>query len=219
MTSLAAVVAAALLAPAPLGDGASQVWVLRPADPPRAVVVFVHGYGDTAEPGHPWLDHLLARRVAVVWPRYQETLLESRNETVVRFREGLQLAFRDAELRRLPVVAAGYSWGAKLAFHYGVNARRWALPVPRAILSMFPGSLARGLPPRGRLPRAIDVLLLAGGRDDPAAASAYWRWLASHPRDRKRYRVLPGLTHDAPMRTDAAARRTFWARLDALLPR
>jgi dienelactone hydrolase len=216
----AALAAAFVLAvPAPLGDGGRQVWVLRPAVEPRAVVVFAHGFGDTGEPGHPWVDHLLARGNVVVWPRYQSSVDEPRNATVVNLREGLRLAFADPELRGLPVVAAGYSWGAKLVFHYGVNARRWGLPEPRAILSMFPGSLERGLPPRGPLPKTIQVLLLAGGGDDPAAATAYWRWLSAHPAGRKAYRVLPGLTHDAPMHTDAAAQRTFWSALDALVAR
>jgi pimeloyl-ACP methyl ester carboxylesterase len=217
---LAAFAAALLIAaPPPLGEGASQVWVLRPATPPKAVVVFTHGFGDTSAPSHPWVDHLVARGNAVVWPRYQATLGESRNQTVVDFREGLRLALDDPELRRLPVVAAGYSWGSKLVLHYGVNARRWGLPQPRAIMSMFPGALARGLPPRGRLPRSTRVLLLAGADDDPAAANAYWRWLRPHAPEAKSYRILPGLTHDAPMRTDAAARQTFWAPLDALIGR
>jgi pimeloyl-ACP methyl ester carboxylesterase len=217
---VAALAAAVVLAaPAPLGEGARQVWVLRPSVAPKAVVVFAHGFGDTSEPNHPWLDHLLARGNVVVWPRYQATLAESRNETVVNLREGLRLAFADPELRRLPVVAVGYSWGAKLVFHYGVNADRWGLPRPRAIVSMFPGSLQRGLPPRGPLPKTTRVLLLAGGRDDPVAAGAYWKWLRPHPAARKSYRILPGLTHDAPMRTDAAAQRTFWAPLDALVDR
>jgi dienelactone hydrolase len=216
----AALAAALVLAiAAPLGEGGKQVWVLKPSVAPRAVVVFAHGFGDTTEPNHPWLDHLLARGAVVVWPRYQSSVDEPRNATVVNFREGLRLAFADPELRGLPVVAAGYSWGAKLVFHYGVNARRWALPEPRAVLSMFPGTLERGLPPRGPLPKTIQVLLLAGAQDDPVAANAYWRWLRAHPAARKSYRILPGLTHDAPMRTDAAAQRTFWAPLDALVAR
>lgn len=217
---VAALAAALVLAaPAPLGEGGKQVWVLKPSVQPRAVVVFAHGFGDTGEPSHPWLDHLLARGDVVVWPRYQASIDEPRNATVVNLREGLRLAFADPGLRGLPVVAAGYSWGAKLVFHYGVNARRWGVPPPLAVLSMFPGSLERGLPPRGPLPKTIQVLLLAGGRDDPVAASAYWRWLRAHPATRKSYRVLPGLTHDAPMHTDAAAQRTFWAPLDALVDR
>jgi alpha-beta hydrolase superfamily lysophospholipase len=215
----AALAALLLAAPAPLGEAGGQVWVLKPSVQPQAVVVFIHGFGDNGEPAHPWVDHLLARGSVVVWPRYQASVDEPRNATVVNLRDGLRLAFADPALRGLPVVAAGYSWGAKLVFHYGVNARRWSVPPPRAVLSMFPGALARGLPPRGPLPQTIRVVLLAGGSDDPVAAGAYWRWLRAHPAARKSYRVLPGLTHDAPMRTDGAAQRTFWAPLDALLDR
>jgi predicted esterase len=215
----AALAALVLAVPPPLGEAGGQVWVLKPSVQPNAVVVFVHGFGDNGTPSHPWLEHLLARGNAVVWPRYQVSVDEPRNATVVNLRDGLRLAFADPELAGLPIVAAGYSWGAKLVFHYGVNARRWGVPPPRAVLSMFPGALARGLPPRGPLPETTRVVLLAGSRDDPVAARAYWRWLRSHPVARKSYRVLPGLNHDAPMQTDAAARRLFWAPLDALVDR
>jgi hypothetical protein len=64
------------------------------------------------------------------------------------------------------------------------------------------------------------VQLRAGGADDVAAVNAYSRWLRSQPPGATRsYRILPGLTHDAPMRADAATQRTFWSELDALVGR
>jgi hypothetical protein len=68
----AALVAAPAATPtdeAPLGQGAGQVWVLRPQGPVRSVVVFVHGWGATSPEGTAWLDHLRARGNAVVYPR------------------------------------------------------------------------------------------------------------------------------------------------------
>jgi hypothetical protein len=57
----------------PLGTGASQVWILRPAGPIRSVVVFLHGWGTFSPEGTPWIDHLRARGNAVVFPAISAT--------------------------------------------------------------------------------------------------------------------------------------------------
>ena len=59
----------------PFGSGPSQVWVLRPKHgKPRSVVVYIHGWSASSpfEWHIAWMDHLLARGSAVIFPRYQE---------------------------------------------------------------------------------------------------------------------------------------------------
>jgi len=55
------------------GRGASQVWILRPAGPPKSVVVYAHGW--TATSPRDWhlaqMDHLCAEGSIVIFPQYQ----------------------------------------------------------------------------------------------------------------------------------------------------
>ena len=196
---------------------ADQAWVLKPHGPVRAAVVYVHGWGDTSPAHHAWFDHLRARGVAVVFPRYQVDTSDPAPGTIGHLRNGLRHAFADPALRGKPVVAVGYSWGAKLVFDYGVNAKRWGVPAPRAIESIFPPSRTYGGPPHGRLPPAVRVLLFAGELDNVPDARAFWRWLRNVPQ--KTFRVIANATHDWGGREDAVGRRLFWAPLDGLVAR
>jgi predicted esterase len=216
----------------PFGSGAAQVWLLLPAGPPHAIVVFGHGWKSQppASPSAwvaqfgPWLDHLVAAKDAVIFPRYQ---LGGDNRGLARvssWRDGLTRAFARLPAQSTPIVAAGYSYGASLALTYAANARRWGFPAVAAVDSIFPAGPIPGSP-LPALPRSTRVLIQVGDRDSEAGASgasAFWRWLASHPATRKRYVVVHsanGLiaTHAAPKLTTPAARRAFWAPLDALV--
>jgi hypothetical protein len=217
----------------PFGRGAAQVWIVLPEGPPRSVVVFGHGW-KLAPPVpplawvdqfRPWLDHLASRGNAVVFPRYQVGANDSLGSArVLAYRRGLSTAFARLGRPHVPVVAAGYSYGASLAFYYAANAPRWRLPRPAAVDSVFPAGLIPGtpLPP---LAPVVRVLIQVGDQDTEAGAagaSSFWAWLRGHPPDRKRYEVVasvPGLiaTHAAPKQTGAAARRAFWQPLDALI--
>jgi acetyl esterase/lipase len=128
----------------------------------------VHGWGDTSPAHHAWFDHLRARGVAVVFPRYQVDTSDPAPGTIGHLRNGLRHAFADPALRGKPVVAVGYSWGAKLVFDYGVNAKRWGVPAPRAIESIFPPSRTYGGPPHGRLTHDW------GGREDAVGRRLFW---------------------------------------------
>ena len=63
----------------------------------------------------------------------------------------------------LLIVVAGYSYGASLAFYYAADARRWRLPVPRAVDGIFPAGLIPGAPLKAR-DRALETRLLRGTR-------------------------------------------------------
>jgi hypothetical protein len=211
----------------PLGQGAAQSWLLLPRGEPRSVVVYTHGW--TATSPDDWhrarMEHLCAAGSAVLFPRYQYgDYRDTFTGSVEPFRAGLIAGF--ARLRRpgLPVVAAGYSFGATLAFYYAANALRWRLPVPAAVYGIFP------TPPitevaLGPLPRSARYLVLAGDRDEvvgTAGARVLWRRLARHPAARREYRLVrsrAGLLafHKAPMETTPLALRTFWQPLDALV--
>jgi acetyl esterase/lipase len=216
----------------PYGGGASQVWVLRPHGTIRSVVVFAHGWKQ-APPSpadawvaqfRPWLDHLLAGGSAIVFPRYQ--LGGDATEPLVQvraFEAGLREGFARLGNPRVPVIAAGYSFGAGLVYAYAADARAWGLPAPVAAQLIFPAGpigAASGPPPA-----TMRFLIQVGDRDTQAGtgvANAVWRLLAAHPAALKRYETVrssPALIaiHSAPKRADAAAQRTFWAPLDRLL--
>ena len=218
----------------PLGAGAAAVWLLWPDRPARSVVVFAHGWKfEPPSPAHPWvgqfrpwLDHLLANGSAVIFPRYQLGGDEPGPERATSFRRGLELAFARLANKKLPVVAAGYSYGGSLVFHYAANARAWRLPQPTAVLSIFPVGPIPGasLPP---LARNVDVLIEVGDRDTVAGrtgADAYWKWLSNVPASHKRLLIVrstPGFAavHAAPKGVGAGARRAFWTPLDELVAR
>jgi pimeloyl-ACP methyl ester carboxylesterase len=217
----------------PFGRAAAQVWILPAEGRLRSVVVFGHGW-KAAPPVsrfawvaqfRPWLDHLASRGNAVVFPRYQLGASDSVGPArVLAYRRGLATAFARLRRPRVPVIVAGYSFGASLAFYYAANARSWGLPQPRAVDSVFPAGLVPGTSLSPLAPR-LRVLIQVGDRDTQAGdagASPFRTLLASHPRDRKRYETVrsrAGLVaiHSAPKRSDAAARRAFWRPLDTLI--
>jgi hypothetical protein len=217
----------------PFGRGTSQVWVLAPTSPIRAVVVFGHGW-KVAPPSagypwvgqfEPWLEHLLSGGSAVIFPRYQLGLGDPQDlERVRAFLIGARSGFARLGRPRVPVVAVGYSFGASLALTYAATYRAWNLPAPRAVMAIFPSGFVAGLP-LPPLDPSIRVLIQVGDADVVAGASGaeeYWGWLADHPASRKQFEIVrsgPGFTatHAAPKLATLAARRAFWAPLDRLI--
>jgi pimeloyl-ACP methyl ester carboxylesterase len=217
----------------PFGRGAAQVWIVLPEGRPRSVVVFGHGWKLAPpvpplawiEQFRPWLDHLASRGNAIVFPRYQFGANDSLGTPrVLAYRRGLVRAFVRLGRPHVPVIAVGYSYGASLALYYAANARRWRLPVPVAVDSVFPAGLIPGTP-LPLLAPTVRVLIQVGDQDTEAGAvgaSSFWAWLRGHPAARKHYEVVasvPGLaaTHKAPKQTGPAARHAFWQPLDALI--
>ena len=196
-------------------------------------MVYIHGWGANL-PFYwhlQWLDHLLARGNAVIFPNYQEGSIDDPLiSTPWNLQDGLTLGFRALGRRDLPVVAAGFSVGATLAFFYAAKARAWGVPRPRAIYSVFPVDPEaidplQSLPPLKGSPQ---VLILVGDRDTTVGregADALWRWLRPLPKALKRYRVIRSTgqllaDHEAPTNiSDPAVRRTFWSPLDTLVAR
>jgi hypothetical protein len=217
----------------PFGKGADAVWLIRPSTPIRSVVVFAHGWkshpaattDEWVQQFRPWLDHLVAAGSAVVFPRYQMGLADSAGTVrLSSFRDALEIGFARLGRPRVPVVAAGYSFGGSLVFHYAANASAWGLPTPAAVDSVFPAGPVPGaqLPP---LPPSVRVLIQVGQNDTEAGsggAETFRAWLSHRPGSRFHLEVVHSTatfvaSHAAPKSSSRAARRAFWAPLDRLI--
>jgi hypothetical protein len=218
----------------PFGSGAAAVWLLEPPSPVRSVVVFLHGWKLAApSPSYPWvgqfrpwLDHLVAGGSAVLFPAYQTGGDLQGPARVASLRRGLKEGFSRLSRRGLPIVVAGYSYGASLGFYYAANADGWSLPVPAAVDAVFPA----GLIPRATLPdlpKRVAVLIEVGDRDTVAGrggADAFWSWLAGRPGASQRLVVVRSTrgfaaVHAAPKLSTPPARQAFWRPLDNLVAR
>jgi pimeloyl-ACP methyl ester carboxylesterase len=205
--------------------GASGAWLLESGQP-TAIVVFLHGWRDVGTQSYlPWLDYLALNGTAVIFPRYQSTAGGDPAATLPAMRAGITAGLKALRNPDLPVTVVGYDYGARLAFYYAANARRWGLPVPYAVDSVFPTKSPAGMPALPAIPASSRVLLQVGADDTVAGragAADLWRGLAGHSAARKRYRVVastPALhaDHRAPLVYSAASQATFWPSLDALL--
>jgi hypothetical protein len=214
----------------PYGRGAGRVWVFEPTGVEvESVVVYVHGWGANLpfEWHQAWLEHLLARGNAVLFPEYQDGVDDAFVVAPYDLRSGLRLGFRALQERDVPVVAAGFSIGASLAFVYAKRAELWSIPAPRAVYSVFPVDPVL-IDPNLDVSGLHDtrIVLLVGDRDDVVGRSggdAFWSMLRSVPVGEKEYRVIRTTDdlladHEAPTYVaDPVVRRTFWDPLDRLV--
>ena len=182
-----------------------------------------------------WLDYLAgAMSCAVIFPRYQLSatapsslagLRAAVSAGVVHVRNARYGFERIRARTTLRTVVVGVGLGGSLAFYYAANAKRWGLPVPVALDSIFPTpGHVPGLP-LARIPRATKVLVQVSGDGrarEQAAAADLRRYLTPHPASHKRTQTVrssPGLkaSETSTLRTTAAAEETFWTPLDALI--
>ena len=218
----------------PFGSGAGAVWIVSPRGPPRSIVVFLHGWKVAPPSWHyrwlgqflPWIDHLVARGSAVLFPAYQTGLDAEGPVRVVSLRHGIVEGFRHLPRPIPPVIVAGYSYGASLGFYYAADARAWRLPEPVAVDAVFPAGPIPGvqLP---ELARRIEVLIEVGDEDSVAGrggADAFWAWLSARREAQQRLVVVHSsrtfaAVHAAPKLTTPSARKAFWFPLDRLVAR
>jgi hypothetical protein len=214
----------------PIGKGSSGVWIFQPAGKPKDVVVFFHGQGGPTEATpvnhQPWIDHLVQRGSVVIYPRYEVSYEPDPIPFVVN---GVKAAMQRVDTKGLPVLAIGYSRGGGLVVEYGAFAKQNGLPVPNAIMAVFPagqGDERRIIPLTG-----IDhktAILLQTGEDDSVVAGGGARFLlgrlagAGFPANRVQtdfVRSQKGLVanHFAPLQTTPAAKAEFWGVADRML--
>ncbi len=214
-----------------VGRGPQTAFVIRPdVDGPLPVVLFLHGWGATLPSNYrPWLDHLARRGNAVIYPRYQDSVLTPPEQVLGNLIAGVRLALARVDERPGTLVVAGHSAGGALAADYAAIAREARLPVPRAIFAAYPGRRLRGVAPSipevapALIPASVRIEALAGARDTvvgTAPARRIARAARAVPRAARRYTLIrdPAVSdHLGPQRADPATRRVFWRRLDALI--
>jgi poly(3-hydroxybutyrate) depolymerase len=214
----------------PIGEGASGIWIYRPAGEPKDLVVFLHGQGGASEAkpdNHlPWINHLVSRGSVVVYPRYE---LDYEADPMPYIVDALETAEKEVDLDNLPVVAIGYSRGGGLAVEYGAVAAENDVPVPDAIIGVLPAGFgnAKERTNLSTLPQTVELLFMVGDQDTVVGGEG-----AAFLSARLRNAGFPGenvhldlvesrgdfvADHFAAMQTTPAARAAFWQPTDAVL--
>jgi len=210
-------------------EAADGYWVFRPAGRPKRLVIFFHGQGGAVEATpqnhRPWIDHLVARGAAVIYPRYEQVYSQSVLDPAVA---GIRTAERRLGLSGVPVIALGYSRGAALAVEYAAVARRHGVPVPDAIETVNPvpyGETSRIVDLHAIRPNTIVALLVSD--KDPHAVDGSTLLLhrlrdAGFPGKQVKIDVAHShgafiADHLAPLSAAPAARAAYWTPTDALL--
>ena len=219
----------------PYGQGADQVWVVRPTGPPKSVVVFLHGLGgateDTPANHVPWLLHLARRGSAVIYPRYEvAATIDAQPVAAEHALKGVALGLKTLGLPRVPAVIIGYSRGGPLAVDLASVAPAIGLE-PRGVLAVFP---SRRFPSEPKLDlRALDptekIWIMIGDRDTvvgPYGADDLLHRLAASGFPQKSVRLIEvtshgtvSATHLAVLSDSVDARTAFWDTADSLVTR
>jgi hypothetical protein len=244
-TTLTPVVLAALVLAAGCGGGggsfptketiqsantevANGVWMFLPAGKPKRLVIFFHGQGGpieaTPQNHRPWIDHLVDKGAAVIYPRYEIDYSQAVIDPAV---QGVQTANDRLAITGVPVIALGYSRGAALAVEYAAVAARHGVPVPDAVETVNPvpyGETARIVNLKPIRPQTIVALLVSD--KDPHAVDGSTMLLhrlrdAGFPGKQIELNVAhshPGFVADhlAPLSASPAARAAYWAPTDQL---
>jgi poly(3-hydroxybutyrate) depolymerase len=214
----------------PLGKGSSGVWLYRPAGEAKDVVIFLHGQGgpDEAKPDNhlPWINHLVSRGSIVVYPRYE---MDYEADAMPFIVDGLKTADKKVDLDKLPVLVIGYSRGGGLAVEYGALAGKNDVPVPQAIMAVFPAGFgnAKQQVDLSPLPDTTELMFMVGDQDEVVGSGG-----AAYTGERLARAGFPGenvhldlvqshgkfvASHFAPMETTPAARKAFWEPADRIL--
>lgn len=214
----------------PLGKGASGVWLYQPAGKPKNLVIYLHGQGGPAEAkptNHlPWIDHLVSRGNIVVYPRYEIAYEKDPLKFVV---QGVRTATSKVDVMGLPVLVIGYSHGGGLAVEYGAIAEQNHVPVPDAIMSVFPSGFGNSsyLLPLSGLDHSTRLVFLVGDKDtvvggDGVSFMAQRLQAANFPDENIQLDLVSShgsfaADHVAPLQTTRAAQNAFWQPADEIL--
>ncbi len=217
----------------PYGEGADQVWLVRPTGPTKSVVVFLHGLGgeteDTPANHVPWLLHLARQGSAVIYPRYEAApTIENQPKADEHALRGVALGLKTLGLPKVPAVVIGYSRGGPLAVDLAAVAPAIGLD-PRGVLAVFP---SRRFPNEPKLDlRSLDptdrVWIMIGDRDTVVGAygaDELLERLAAVGFPKRSVRLMEvvsrgnfSATHLAVLSASADARAAFWDTADSLV--
>ena len=190
----------------------------------RATVVLYHGWTDIEPDDYlPWIEHLNSEGVAVIFPRYQRSVISSPAEMLA----DVETATRDGLDKAPPagpVIAVGYSLGGGYSVVYGANAAAWNVPAPAAIYAIFPAMPPVVPEPFGTVPQETPVTMLVGDRDEVVGDSGASALAAAIEPHATTIRTLSSTSlfafdHLSAKRTDRAAQRAFWLPLDRIIDR
>jgi len=216
----------------PLGKAGYQTWIFRPHEYPKAVVIFLHGDVDRTEttPAYhrEWIDHLVARRDAVIYPRYET---DAGKPAVLRdLLIGVGIGLRRLGVQNLPLVVVGYSRGGSLAIDYAAAAGL-IHGKPDAILALFPAGRAPFEFPVDyrQVAKRTRIRILVGDRDRVAGevgARQLIRELRNAGFPTKGIEYLEVRSHGHFSATHASvfsagkdAQAAYWAQADELVQR
>lgn len=218
------------------GRGQTGAWIFRRSDlrgKRLPAVLFVHGWGGIDPRTYRgWIDHLVLRGNAVIYPRYQDSVITPPATVFGNLVVGVRsaLALPDAPVDASALVAVGHSAGGALAADYAASASALKLPVPRVVFAAYPGRAfgpddPAAIPeiPGRTIPATTSILALAGEEDDIVGTRWARRIVATAtrvPRERRRYRLVTVDAvddHQAPAGSGRAARATFWRPFDELV--
>lgn len=166
----------------PIPGEAHGGWIFLPSSPSPAkapVVIFCHGWNAIRPAGYQaWINHLVSRGNIVIWPNYQDRLLEPTREALSNAVSGVKAGLEilrsnpggvQPDLHRIAVV--GHSAGGMIASGIAATAAAEGLPKMRALMAVEPGDSQRGgmasvpLADLRGLPPDIRLLILVGEED------------------------------------------------------
>jgi dienelactone hydrolase len=205
----------------PSGSGATQVWVTHARGKPKAVVAILHGLSPTPQrlDFKRWQLHLANEGYDVIYPRYEDVRGEprARDGVVAGVRAGVERLGRP----HVPLVLVGHSRGGRLAVEAAAYLK------PRAAIAIYPGLINPAFEPPtdfGRIPASTTIWLLVGDRDTGVgAAGAYELLERLHSFGITNGQIRGGVIrstktftadHLSVYRTDRAAQKAIWARVD-----
>ena len=213
-----------------VGEGPQSVAIFRAAGSfgaPGPVVIFLHGWVaiDPARYGS-WIGHLVRRGTTVIFPAYQTKPTYDTTSPLANVLAGVRVALAHVVLAPGRLVVAGHSVGGALAADYAAVARDHGLPMPAAVFSVYPGRKLSHLDvpiptvDLMQIAPGTRVLALVGERDSAVGSGTGQRIVANAGRaDAELVTIRDDAVdrHRAPRSSSAAAQRTFWAPLDALI--
>ncbi len=212
-----------------VGRGPRGATIFRPANPlaDAPVVVFLHGWL-AVDPAFyaPWIAHLVRRGATVIYPAYQEAPFLDAVSPLPNALIALRLAFERVPVTPDRLAVVGHSAGGALAADYAASARAAGLPAPAVVFGAYPGRSLRGFPQRiptvsaRNIAAGTRVVVLAGAKDRVVGTRTARTIARTATRARVTLRIVRDPRaddHRAPQRSDAVARRIFWAPLDRLI--